>query len=106
MDYDPNNALENRQYKVKVVNGIESITVTQTGTGYTDDVPISVDIDGDGQHAEINPIVNTSNGTVLRLILLNLVMDLLKIPDLSSHTHKNSKRQNTLSQVFKTLKIV
>ena len=64
MDYDPDNALENRQYKVKVVNGIESITVTQTGTGYTDDVPISVDIDGDGQHAEIVPIVNTSNGTV------------------------------------------
>ena len=64
MNYEPSNALENRQYKVKVVNGIESITVTQTGTGYTDDIPLSIDIDGDGQHAEILPIVNTSNGTV------------------------------------------
>ncbi len=62
--YDPQIANENRQFKVKVVNGIESIEVTQIGTGYTDDVPISVEIDGDGQHASIEPVINTSNGTV------------------------------------------
>ena len=62
--YDPQIANENRQFKVKVVNGIESIEVTQIGTGYNDDVPITVEIDGDGQHAAINPVINTSNGTV------------------------------------------
>jgi len=64
MLYDPNISNENRQYKVKVVNGVERIVVTQTGTGYNDDVPITVEIDGDGQHADIKPIINVSNGTV------------------------------------------
>ncbi|AIX20959.1 structural protein [Synechococcus phage ACG-2014d] len=64
MLYEPQIASENRQYKVKVVNGVERVVVTQTGTGYNDDVPITVEIDGDGQHADIQPIINTSNGTV------------------------------------------
>ena len=64
VSYTPEISTENRQFKVKVVNGIETIKVTQIGTGYTDDVPISVEIDGDGQHAEVNPVINVSNGTV------------------------------------------
>ena len=42
----------NKLLKVKVIDGIESLTVTQIGTGYNDDVPIEVQIDGDGIDAE------------------------------------------------------
>lgn len=64
VDYTPSLANELETYKVKVVDGIEQINVTQIGTGYNDDVPISVEIDGVGQHAAITPIIDIGNGTV------------------------------------------
>ena len=65
VNYTPDIASEIETYKVKIVDGIEQINVTQIGTGYNDDVPISVEIDGVGQHASINPIIDTGNGTCL-----------------------------------------
>ena len=61
----------NKRLKVRVVDGIERLTVTQTGTGYNDDVPIEVQIDGDGNSAVIQPVINPTTGAINEFNILN-----------------------------------
>ena len=70
----------NKLLKVKVIDGIESLTVTQIGTGYNDDVPIEVQIDGDGIDAEIEPVINTTTGAVSSFNILNSGSDFTTNP--------------------------
>lgn len=69
--YEPQLANSNKQLKVRVVSGIERVTVVQPGTGYTEDVPIEISIDGDGIDADIRPIINPTNGTITEFEILN-----------------------------------
>ena len=69
--YTPQLEDSDKQLKVRVIDGIESLTVTQPGTGYNDDVPITIDIDGDGIDARIEPVINTTTGTITEFNIIN-----------------------------------
>jgi len=69
--YEPQLANSTKQLKVRVVKGIEKITVQTPGTGYNKDVPIEISIDGDGIDAEISPVINPTNGTITEFEILN-----------------------------------
>ena len=71
IEYEPELSQNNSQLKVRVVNGIENIIVEQVGTGYNEDVPIQVSIDGNGIDAVIRPVINSQNGTVTQFEILN-----------------------------------
>ena len=71
VQYAPQLEDSNKKLKVRVIDGIERITVTQPGTGYNDDVPITVQIDGDGIDADIRPVINPTTGTVTQFDIVN-----------------------------------
>lgn len=71
INYTPQLSDSNKKLKVRVIDGIERISVVQPGTGYNDDVPITVDIDGDGIDAVIEPIVNQTTGSITEFNIVN-----------------------------------
>lgn len=71
IDYTPEMTATDKKFKVRVVDGIESLEVTQVGTGYTEDIPIQVDLDGDGVDAIIEPVVNKITGTISEFKIVN-----------------------------------
>ena len=57
------------------------MNVTQIGTGYNDDVPIEVQIDGDGDvDAKIEPVINTTTGAVSSFNIINSGSDFTTDP--------------------------
>jgi len=60
----------NKLFKVKVVAGIESLTVTQTGSGYNADIPPTFElITAQGQDAELQiNLLNTGNVNTVDII--------------------------------------
>ena len=71
VNYKPIRENTNKEFKVSVVKGIEELNVTQVGTGYTSEVPITVEIDGDGKDAIIQPKLNVSTGNVVGFDIIN-----------------------------------
>ena len=69
--YTPIQANTNKEFKVSIVKGIEELNVTQVGTGYTSEVPITVEIDGVGKDAVIEPKLDTATGNVVGFNIIN-----------------------------------
>ena len=80
VDYNAQLDDSNKVLKVKVIDGIETLNVTQIGTGYNDDVPIEVQIDGDGVDAKIEPVINTTTGAVSSFNIINSGSDFTTDP--------------------------
>lgn len=100
IEYEPELSQNNNQLKVRVVNGIESITVQQPGTGYNEDVPIQVSIDGNGKDAIIRPVINPQTGTITEFEILNSGQEFTSDPRiLISHPQALKKADYYLSSI-------
>ena len=63
VDYTPVMNNTNKQFVVRQYKGIEEINVLQTGSGYNEDIPPVITIDGDGESGKLSATV-TSVGSI------------------------------------------
>jgi hypothetical protein len=70
VDYTENIETTNKQFVVRQLKGIETINVTQSGSGYSEDIPPTIIIDGDGVSGQLEAVVD-SVGSVNRVNILN-----------------------------------
>lgn len=70
VDYTENIETTNKQFVVRQLKGIETINITQSGSGYNEDIPPTIIIDGDGVSGELEAVVD-SVGSVNRVNILN-----------------------------------
>ena len=71
VSYEPIVENTSKKFPVAVVRGIEELNITQVGTGYTSDVPITVEIDGTGKDAIIEPKVDKTTGNITGFEIIN-----------------------------------
>ena len=60
----------NKQFIVRQLKGIEEVVITQTGSGYDEEIPPTIIIDGDGESAKLEAVV-TSVGSIERVNIIN-----------------------------------
>ena len=70
MDYNPVMDNTNKQFIVRQLKGIEEVVITQTGSGYDEEIPPTIIIDGDGESAKLEAVV-TSVGSIERVNIIN-----------------------------------
>ena len=70
VDYTPIMDNTNKSFVVRQYKGIEEIVITQSGSGYNEDIPPSLIIDGDGVSGDLEAIV-TSVGSIDTVNILN-----------------------------------
>ena len=70
VDYTPVMDNTNKQFIVRQYKGIEEIVITQTGSGYNEDIPPTIIIDGNGQDGKLEAVVD-SVGAISRVNILN-----------------------------------
>ena len=70
VDYTPVMDNTNKSFVVRQYKGIEEIIINQTGSGYNDDIPPTIIIDGDGNSGKLQAIVN-SVGAIDTVNILN-----------------------------------
>ena len=70
IDYNENIENTNKTFVVRQFKGIEDIVIDQNGSGYNDDIPPSIIIDGDGESAELEAVVD-SVGSIRKVNILN-----------------------------------
>ena len=70
VDYSENIETTNKQYSVRQFKGVEEIVIAQTGSGYSEEIPPQIVIDGDGVDAELEAVVD-SVGAIKRVNILN-----------------------------------
>ena len=90
VDYTPVMDNTNKTFVVRQFKGIEDITISQNGSGYNSDIPPTITIDGDGERAELKPVV-TSVGSI----------DTINIVNSGSGYTKNPRLILSHPQVFK-----
>ncbi len=71
VDYSPLMENTNKTYNVRQYKGIEEIVINQTGSGYNEDIPPTMTIDGDGTTAGSLEAVVSSVGSIERVNILN-----------------------------------
>ncbi|NHK40162.1 hypothetical protein, partial [Thermus thermophilus] len=70
IDYEENIETTNKTFVVRQFRGIEQIVIDQTGSGYNDEIPPTIIIDGDGESAELEAVVD-SVGSIKNVNILN-----------------------------------
>ena len=70
LDYEPVMDNTNKEYVVRQYKGIEEIVINQIGSGYNEDIPPTIIIDGDGQSAELQAVVS-SVGSIDTVNIIN-----------------------------------
>ena len=70
LDYSPVMDNTNKQFTVRQYKGIEEIVINQVGSGYNEDIPPTIIIDGDGQSAELQAVVS-SVGSIDTVNIIN-----------------------------------
>ena len=70
VDYSPIMDNTNKRFIVRQYKGIEKIEVTQTGSGYNEDIPPTITIDGDGIDGKLEAVV-TSVGSIDTVNIIN-----------------------------------
>ncbi|AMO42876.1 virion structural protein [Cyanophage S-RIM50] len=70
VNYEENIEETNKTFVVRQFKGIEEIEINQTGSGYNEDIPPTIIIDGDGESAELNAVVD-SVGAIKTVNILN-----------------------------------
>ena len=58
VDYNPIMDTTNKQFVVRQLKGVEEIVINQTGSGYDDEIPPTIKIDGDGNSAALEAVVS------------------------------------------------
>ena len=90
----------NKTYRVKVVSGVERVTVSQEGLGYSEDIPPTYQVvSGSGQDFALS--ITKKNLVLLRKsILSTLVLDMMRMKHQKFvfHTHRDLRKHNMLSQ--------
>ena len=59
LNYSPVMDNTNKEFTVRQYKGIEEIVINQVGSGYNEDIPPTIIIDGDGQSAELQAVVSS-----------------------------------------------
>lgn len=59
VDYTPVMNNTNKQFVVRQYKGIEKINILQTGSGYNEDIPPVITIDGDGESGQLSATVSS-----------------------------------------------
>jgi len=90
VDYTPIMDNTNKQFVVRQYKGIEQINILQTGSGYNEDIPPVITIDGDGESGKLEASV-TSVGAI----------DSVKIVNSGSEYTENPRVILSHPQVFK-----
>ncbi|AIX17954.1 structural protein [Synechococcus phage ACG-2014b] len=70
VDYSENIETTNKEFSVRQLKGIEEVTIDQTGSGYNEDIPPTIVIDGDGESAELEAVVD-SIGSIKTVNIIN-----------------------------------
>ncbi|AOO18150.1 structural protein [Cyanophage S-RIM12_Sn_07_0910] len=70
VDYTPIMDNTNKTFVVRQFKGIENITIAQSGSGYNEDIPPTLVIDGDGVSGKLEAVV-TSVGSIDTVNILN-----------------------------------
>jgi hypothetical protein len=70
VDYTPVMNNTSKQFVVRQYKGIEQINILQTGSGYNEDIPPVITIDGDGESGELSATV-TSVGSIDNVSIVN-----------------------------------
>ena len=70
VDYTENLEDTNKTYVVRQIKGIEEVVITQTGSGYNEDIPPTITIDGDGESGELQAVVD-SVGAIKTVNIIN-----------------------------------
>ena len=70
VDYEPIMDNTNKTFVVRQYKGIEEIVVTQTGSGYSADIPPQIVVDGDGGRGEIEAVISTV-GAITKFNIIN-----------------------------------
>ena len=70
MDYTPIMDNTNKTFVVRQLKGIEELVIDQTGSGYDEEIPPTIIIDGDGESAELQAVV-TSVGSIEQVNIIN-----------------------------------
>ena len=91
VDYSPLMDSTNKTYTVRQYKGIEEIIVNQTGSGYNEDIPPTITIDGDG----------TTPGTLEAIVTSVGSIDTVNIKNSGSGYTKNPRVILSHPQVFK-----
>ena len=58
VDYTPVMDSTNKQFVVRQLKGIEEIVINQTGSGYDDEIPPTISVDGNGVSAQLSAVVD------------------------------------------------
>ena len=70
VDYTPVMDSTNKQFVVRQLKGIEDIVINQTGSGYDDEIPPTIKIDGDGNSASLQAVVSQV-GSIEQVNIIN-----------------------------------
>ena len=70
VDYSENIETTNKEFDVRQLKGIEEVVVNQTGSGYNDEIPPTIRIDGDGNSGELEAVVD-SLGAIKTVNIIN-----------------------------------
>ena len=70
VDYSENIETTNKTYSVRQLKGIEEVVISQTGSGYNEEIPPTITIDGDGTSAQLEAVVD-SVGAIKKVNILN-----------------------------------
>ena len=70
VDYTPVMDNTNKEFVVRQFKGIEEIIISQTGSGYNEDIPPTIIIDGNGESGELEAVV-TAVGSIEKVNILN-----------------------------------
>jgi hypothetical protein len=70
VDYEPIMDNTNKTFVVRQIRGIEEVVIEQTGSGYSEEIPPEIIIDGDGQSGELTANVS-SVGSIDSVNIIN-----------------------------------
>ncbi len=70
IDYSEDIETTNKEFVVRQLKGIEEVVVDQIGSGYNEDIPPTITIDGDGNSGELEAIVD-SIGSIKQVNIIN-----------------------------------
>ena len=70
VDYTPVMDSTNKQFVVRQLKGIEEIVINQTGSGYDDEIPPTISVDGNGVSASLEAVVNQV-GAIEKVNIIN-----------------------------------
>ena len=70
VNYNPVMDNTNKQFVVRQLKGIEELVIEQSGSGYDEEIPPTIIIDGDGESAELKAVV-TSVGSIETVNIVN-----------------------------------